>query len=296
MNSAPHELCAERALGAVLVVSVAPQPDPFDGGLAPARDLRHVIELDELARLAPAAALTHVRALAAIALPDRAHDVRRNGAGARRRTRPTPLRVGGRRELALLELADGQIERPLDHFGDVAGRDLVAEQLLEVAQLVVRTAAHRELHFERLSREWLDLGVANMPRGMLRTFHGSFRSELRPAGIGGAPTLNMPRGMFLGRPGWHFGHPGQHLRPGKPLRKQLFDLGLGLVRCRREEPGGCALREVRSQEDDRAQVEPPVRHRLEKSREPGGHTGRVDALGGGVLGQVQLADAVGEHR
>ncbi|MEO5618644.1 MAG: hypothetical protein ABIS67_12825, partial [Candidatus Eisenbacteria bacterium] len=38
-----HELRAERALGAILVVRPAPQPDPLDTGHAPARHFIHVI-------------------------------------------------------------------------------------------------------------------------------------------------------------------------------------------------------------------------------------------------------------
>jgi hypothetical protein len=68
----------------------------------------------------------------------------------------TRLRRGG--ELALLEPMNQSVQRPVEHLGDVAGGDLMAQQLLRVAQLVVRALADRDLQGESLRRERGDSG------------------------------------------------------------------------------------------------------------------------------------------
>ena len=50
------------------------------------------------------------------------------------------------------------------------------------------------------------------------------------------------------------------------------------------------------QEADAAQVNPALGERGQDSRRPARGPDGLDALGGSVLGQPQLADAVGEHR
>src|SRR5258706_6985846 len=109
-----HEPRPERTRRPVLVMRPAAQPEPRDRGSAPARDWLHVIELDQLAALAPAPAVAHERALPSVARPHRAlhrrRDVARVGARAGAATRP---RGGG--ELALLELLDQGIEGAVEH-------------------------------------------------------------------------------------------------------------------------------------------------------------------------------------
>ena len=76
------------------------------------------------------------RALAAVPFPDCAADVGGNPPSLLARARrPRPL---GSRELARLEPANQGIQRQIENLGDVAGRDLVTEQVLGAAQLVVR--------------------------------------------------------------------------------------------------------------------------------------------------------------
>ena len=99
-------------------MSPAPEPDPRDAGPAAARDFVYVIELETCARRTTAAGFAHERASALIALPDRAPDVGR--------------------------------ERAIEYLRHISGGDLVAQQLLGVAQLVVGALAHGELEAEAL--------------------------------------------------------------------------------------------------------------------------------------------------
>src|SRR5437867_6871847 len=162
-----HELRSRRTLRSVVVVGPAAQPDPRHRSLAPARHLDNMVELQPRARRAAVPGLAHEGALSTIPLPDRALDLGRDVAriGARA---PAWAWAPGRRELALLELANERTERPLEHRRDVPRGDLVAEQLLRVTELVVRASAHGELHCDRLRRQgahpW---AVTDMPRGML---------------------------------------------------------------------------------------------------------------------------------
>ena len=55
--------------------------------------------------------------------------------------------IGGR-ELLFLELADQSVERLVDDSGNVTSSELVAQQLLRVAQLVVGLLAHGEVERE----------------------------------------------------------------------------------------------------------------------------------------------------
>src|SRR4029077_2493752 len=70
-----HELGAERALGFVLVVGAAAEPDVVHADSAAPRVGIDMIELQVCCRLAPVAVVAHERALATVALPDRALDL-----------------------------------------------------------------------------------------------------------------------------------------------------------------------------------------------------------------------------
>lgn len=220
------------------------------------------------ARRAAAAGFAHERALAAVPLPDGPPDLGGDMAPWGRRTPLTRTRPCGGGELAALELTNERIERPLEDLGEVTRGDLVAEQRLGVAQLVVSVPAQGELDRERVRPQRFDPGAIarmargehrlNMPRGMLpqqwcprmrrrmpRLLSDRFWNEW------GSP-LNMPRGMLLG--GRDRLHPGQHVWPREPLRHQQLDLGLGLVRGRRQEFVGRVLSEVGRQQDHRTQM------------------------------------------
>jgi hypothetical protein len=105
----------------------------------------------------------------------------------------TPLAAAwtsGRRELPLLELWDESIERPLEDFGDVPRGNLMAQQLLRVAQLVLGAPAHGELDRERFVRQGFHLGT------IVRPARESGRLNLRRRKLGFLPesiTLNLPR-------------------------------------------------------------------------------------------------------
>src|SRR5207247_3593264 len=77
----------------------------------------------------------------------------RAGGGPRAR-----MWLAGCRELAPLELGDEQVERAVQHRREIAGGDLVTQQLLGIAQLVVGVLADGELHQEALRRHRCHLG------------------------------------------------------------------------------------------------------------------------------------------
>jgi hypothetical protein len=62
----------------------------------------------------------------------------------------------GRRKLPLLQLRDGEVAERFEDLGEISRRDLVAQQLLDVTQLVMGTLAQGELNAERLGRQRLD--------------------------------------------------------------------------------------------------------------------------------------------
>ena len=139
-----------------------------------------MVELEPGARGAPVAILAHKGALAAIPLLDRALDLGRDVARVRGHVRAPGTRPAGRGELTALELADEGIEGAVEHLGDLAGGDLVTEQGLGIAQLVVGGLADGELEGIALRGDRGDPGGrANLPRGKF-TVAGS----------------NWPRGKF----------------------------------------------------------------------------------------------------
>ena len=133
----------------LFIVWPTPETDPSHRSLAPARHGVDVIELEKLARRAAMAGLAHKRALALIALPDRAPDLRWHIArfGARGLPRPR-FRRGP--ELPPLELVDERVESAFENLGDISRGGLMAQQLLGVPQLVMHAPAHRELDCEAL--------------------------------------------------------------------------------------------------------------------------------------------------
>ena len=56
---------------------------------------------------------------------------------------------GRGRKLSLLELSDREIQRTVERPGEVIGRDPVAQQHLEIAQLVVSFLSDRDLSAKR---------------------------------------------------------------------------------------------------------------------------------------------------
>jgi hypothetical protein len=181
-----HEPGSEGALGGVLVVGPAAQPQALRRGPAPARHRVHVVELQPGAGRAAATGLADESALAAIALPDGAPDLGREVPRVRARAPRPGARPAGGRELALLELADEGVQGAVEDRGDLSGGELVTEQRPGVLELLVGALADGELQGEALRcqrrqpRRWG--GRLNWPRGEMR-----FAGPVRP---------NLPRGKL----------------------------------------------------------------------------------------------------
>jgi len=146
-----HELGAERALGFVLVVRPAQQPDPPDAGLPASGVGLDVVELQILALLTAMTGVTHERALAAIPLPHRPPDLR-GDVPAIRPGKPTATRLHGRGALALQELLLGRSQREVEHRIDIAGCHLMPEQVLDLTQQVMGLLSERGLQGEAPGR------------------------------------------------------------------------------------------------------------------------------------------------
>src|SRR5262249_41228022 len=114
--------------------------------------------------------LAHEGALIAVALPDGMANVCGNPVrvlrGASRRTA-----FRGRAELLLLELFDRPVEHTIEHGGQVAVRDLVAEQRLNMMELIERLLADADMKVVAPTCDRRHLGWAtawlNWPRGQL---------------------------------------------------------------------------------------------------------------------------------
>jgi len=88
--------------------------------------------------------------LATIPLPHGAFHVRGNLSSGCGGTPPAGARPVRRREFALLELPNQRVQGTVEHLRHVPGGDLVAEQRLGVAELVVRALPDRDLEREPL--------------------------------------------------------------------------------------------------------------------------------------------------
>ncbi len=156
------------------------------------------------------------------------------------------------------------------------------EQILGVAQVVVHPLAHGELHRVGLGGERRD------PRRSLA------RSRLRHRTILNRFQNRLRIGRLLAPPANRL-HARRDVEPRKTLGQQLLDLRLSPVRRGGDQVGPVFRGEVRREQHHRGQAQAAVRERVENSRAMPCRTGGLDALGRRVLGQVQLADAVGEH-
>ncbi|TMQ71615.1 MAG: hypothetical protein E6K81_09685, partial [Candidatus Eisenbacteria bacterium] len=239
MNSTP------KVHSAVYWVGPASKPDARDRGRAAACDFLHMIEFESGARLAAMAGLAHERTPAAVAFPDRALDRRRDVTRVGRPALAGP-RVLGRRELLALELGDECLQRPLEDHRDVTRCDLMPEQLLRVAQQVVRLLVHGELDPEALGSQRRHPGtVADRRRGVLSDHeqrgrrapftgqrsvghanwpHGQLTGT-RPAATFRSCHANWPRGQLARR--LDRLHQRRQVRSREALGQQLLDSGPG---------------------------------------------------------------------
>jgi hypothetical protein len=148
-----HELGAECALRPELVVGPASKPHLLRRRTASARYFVDVIEFEKRARRTTVTGRADVRALPTISLPHGAFDVRRDVALACGRGAPAWTRLGGLGELPPLELHDERIERSFEYLRDIVQRDLMTQQRLGVAQLIVRALPDGDLKRESLGRD-----------------------------------------------------------------------------------------------------------------------------------------------
>src|SRR5262245_32239051 len=117
-----------------------------------------MVEFETAGLLASASLGVDESAAAPIALVDLTPD--RGGDGAAhflsgRCGRGCGLRPSPDREPVLFHFLDQEVERSLDHLGQVIAWDLVLEQILRLAQLVAKLAARGELDLEAFRAERL---------------------------------------------------------------------------------------------------------------------------------------------
>jgi len=144
-----------RLLGCELVVRMAAQSEIPDRARAASGNRDHVVVFERRsAGLAPVPVLTHERALPAVARVHGALHGLRDVAGVLRRLgrlrRPGLL---AHPELALLEIAHQQLERAIQHVGEIPVRELPPQQLLREPEPVVRGLRDRDLDRVALGRE-----------------------------------------------------------------------------------------------------------------------------------------------
>src|SRR5438132_6799192 len=116
-----------------------------------------MIELELLASGTAATGIAHERAPAPVALPDGTLNCGGDMSSGGRGCGLARPRLRSRRELALLQSRNGEIQQALEHPRQISRGDLMPEQLLYVAQLVVGALPDRELQRESLRRERGDL-------------------------------------------------------------------------------------------------------------------------------------------
>src|SRR5439155_23829891 len=110
-----HELGSELTLRRVLVMSPAPKTDTLHGRLAPECHRVQVIEFEQPACRAALTGGADKRALTSVSLPHRALDRGGDVPSPRTGAPVARARLGGGGELAALELADGDVKRPVQY-------------------------------------------------------------------------------------------------------------------------------------------------------------------------------------
>jgi hypothetical protein len=181
-----HEPSSKHALGFILVMCTAPQPNSCHRRGATPRYRFDVVEFEKLSGLASDSFRAHERALTLVALPDRAADCRGDVACSGRAPPPEPtaririrLAPSGS-ELLPLELGDEGIQRSIENLGDVSTRNGMAQQLLHIPQLVVGAPADRHLDekplrsgiWRHLDSSWDELiRVRPVPNSSWDEFH-----------------------------------------------------------------------------------------------------------------------------
>ena len=160
----------------------------------------------------------------------------------------------------------------------------------------MRVPVERELHLEALRGERRDpamrsdgskwpggqsfIATINMRQRMLFSTFTNMFLTFRTAGASRLDGHDERRGIGL----------------RGALGEQKPDVGTCLVRCRSNQLCHILPSKVRRQQADPAHVQPPLLHRVEDRGELPRRAGRLDALGGRVLGHVQFAQAVLVHR
>jgi hypothetical protein len=258
-----------------------------------------VVEFETLARPAACSIRPHEGALPLIPLPDRAPDRRRDVAASDSGTlRARAARTLGGAELPLLLLHDQGIERPVEHLSDVPRGHGMAQQRLDIAELVVRAPWDRDLDEIALlglgrwlgfNSSWDELVVIRAGRAG-RVGHNSSWDEFAIHG-GGAINRNSSWGKLRNDGPDH----GSRLRQREPPREPHLDLELPPVCRRLDQLLDVLRREMGSQQADRRQIQPPISDRRKEHRKLPGRPSRPDPPKGRVLGQAQLLDTVRVH-
>jgi hypothetical protein len=116
-------------------VCAASEPDAVHGGLAATRKFANVIEFQVRPFCAPAPLFAHERALAVIALPDGAPDMRRDV--ARDPALAGPLQRARRlRESIPLQLLRESVQCSIEHGREISSGHPMTEKFLHVAELL----------------------------------------------------------------------------------------------------------------------------------------------------------------
>ena len=236
-----------------------------------------MVELENPGRRATSAVLADEPAPGVLVLPHRTPDVRRDRPRSRRLARPA--RPVGRSELLLLELDDQDVERAVEHCGNVA---TLGEQVLRSAQLVVGRALDRDLEVESL------IGDRGDPRAQLglrrrrRGDHGWWNVvdlRRRKSGQRRDPLVQS-----------------QDLDLRKSPRKQQLDLALAQACRRSQQLVDVVGRQVRNEQIEAGQVHTPVSQSGAELRKLAHLLRHLETLPRCVIRQSELLDAVGVHR
>jgi len=252
--------------------------------LRSARPVARVVVLQEASGRAAAPLAVDERALAAIPLPDLALHRRGNVPRAPRR-RPRLARPLARSRLPGQRPPEQELERARDDDRRIAIRNLMRQQILQLAKRRVRLLVDRHADLVSPWRQRRDhrrrprLAV-DAPRGV----HFLCTVELRHGSRG------------LGSPSRQRHHARRNVRPGRDLGDQPLDRSLAQVPGPPEELHVVLFRQVRTEEVQPAQMDIAPRDHRECERKPPRRSRSRDPLPRRRLRHVQPLDAVREQR
>jgi hypothetical protein len=246
-----------------------------------------MMELDVAALRAPAAILRDERTLPPIPLPHGALDPGRNGARSRLRRAARPRLRGGRERLPI-DFVPQQLQCPGDDQGGIAVRDLAAQSVLQVPEVVVGILAHGDLEtvaFRRQRRHHCAMGWHRQrlhDRRRLGRFH-----RFRRCGDG--------RNHEWLR-GWELPDRRRHVRLRRKACHDHLDFPVAAVPRFRENGQVVLPGQDRPEKLHRGHVHRAVGQSVEDDRKPADGAGGRHAVVGGVVGQAEVVEAALVHR